>query len=121
MMKFFKFTCLLFLLILNSCLYDKQIIPTICVVEKDTAISFKNDVFPIIKSQCLECHNAKNHSDGIVIENYLQISESAKIGELYDTVVSVNGYPPRMPKGGLLSDCEVATIKKWIDQQTPNN
>jgi spermidine/putrescine-binding protein len=55
------------------------------------------------------------------LETYQQVSEDAKSGELYDAIVPFNGNPPRMPKGGILSECEVATIKKWIDNKMPNN
>lgn len=108
-------------LILSNCLNDKQISPSICKAQQNKTISFQGDIMPIIKTQCLECYDAKNHLDGIVLESYLQISTSAASGELYDSIVSINGALPRMPKGGQLSDCEVATIKKWIDQQMPNN
>jgi uncharacterized membrane protein len=115
------FYCLFICLILSNCLNDRPISPSICKAQQDKTISFQSDVMPIIKAQCLECHDSKNHFDGIVFETYQQISTSAANGELYDSVVSINGALPRMPKGGQLSDCEVAIIKKWIDQQMPNN
>lgn len=42
-------------------------------------------------------------------------------GKLYGTITYANGYSP-MPEGmGRLSDCQIAIIKKWIDNNTPNN
>lgn len=92
-----------------------------CDAAKNTSITFSNDVYPIIKDNCLSCHDAKMHSGGIVIENFTQIAESAKIGELMNSITPFNGNPPAMPKGGRLTDCQIAIIKNWINQGINNN
>ena len=92
-----------------------------CDVALKTSISYSKDVFPIIRDNCLSCHDAKNHSGGIVIENFDQIATSAKIGELMNSITPYNGNPPMMPKGGRLTDCQLAIIKNWINQGINNN
>ena len=68
----------------------------------------------------MSCHDTRIHSGGIVIENFVQISESAKIGELMNSIAPANGYPS-MPKGGKLTDCQISTIKNWIIQGINDN
>ena len=92
-----------------------------CSTAVKTNISFSKDVYPIIQSNCLSCHDSKNHSGGIVIEDFKQIAESARIGELMNSIKSLNGNPPYMPKGGRLTDCQIATIQNWIIQGINNN
>lgn len=86
-----------------------------------TNLSFAKDVFPIIQRNCLACHDSKNHADGVVLENFTQLSESARIGELLNSITPLNGNPPYMPKGGRLTDCQIATIQNWIKQGINNN
>lgn len=111
----------LLIIALWACTNSKAIEPAACVATQKIAISFKNDIIPILQKNCWSCHNASNHSGGLVLETYQQVSEDAQSGELYDAIVPLNGNPPRMPKGGALSECDVATIKKWIDNKMPNN
>ena len=106
-----------------SCLYDKSgsLTPASCSTSPTSQVSFSRDIFPIIQTNCLQCHDAKNHYGGIVIENYTQIAESGRSGELYNTIqISSNGKA-YMPKGGRLLDCEIALIQAWIKQGALNN
>ena len=57
-----------------------------------------------------------------MIENYTQISESGKSGELYNSVYyPPSGNPPYMPKGAPLLKCEIALIEAWVKQGSLNN
>ena len=107
----------------SSCLYDKSGSPppASCSTSPTSQVSFSRDIFPIIQTNCLQCHDAKNHYGGIVIENYTQIAESGRSGELYNTIqISSNGKA-YMPKGGRLLDCEIALIQAWIKQGALKN
>ena len=80
------------------------------------------NIFPIIKTNCFQCHDAKNHYGGIVIETYTQIAESGKSGELYNSIqINSSTGKAYMPKGGRLMDCEIALIQAWIKQGALNN
>ena len=117
------FLSALLVFMLNACLQDKETVlaPKTCSTLPSSQVSFSKDIFPIIKLNCLQCHDAKNHFGGIVIENYTQIAESGKSGELYNTIqISSNGKA-YMPKGGRLIDCEIALIQAWIKQGALNN
>lgn len=92
-----------------------------CTATPSATISYQKDVYPIIKQNCMSCHDANNHSGGIVIENYEQIALSGKSGELYNSVMISSNGKAYMPKGGRLMDCEIALLKAWVDQGAKNN
>jgi mono/diheme cytochrome c family protein len=92
-----------------------------CTATPPSTISYKKDVFPIIKQNCLTCHDATNHYGGIVIETYEQIALSGTSGELYNSIMISSNGKAYMPKGGRLMDCEIALIKAWVDQGAKNN
>jgi mono/diheme cytochrome c family protein len=92
-----------------------------CTATPPATISYKKDVYPIIKNNCLSCHDATNHFGGIVIENYDQIALSGKSGELNNVVMISSNGKAYMPKGGRLMDCEIALLKAWVDQGVKNN
>lgn len=118
------FLSALLVFVLNACLQDKLSVtpaPKTCSTSPSSQVSFSKDIFPIIKINCLQCHDAKNHFGGIVIENYTQIAESGRSGELYSTIqISSNGKA-YMPKGGRLMDCEIELIQAWVKQGALNN
>lgn len=69
----------------------------------------------------MQCHDAKNHFGGIVIENYAQITESGKSGKLYNSIQISSFGKAYMPRGGRLMDCEIELIQAWINQGTKDN
>jgi len=118
------FLSALLVFILNASLQDKQAVlgPKSCSTSPSSQVSFTKDIFPIIKINCLQCHDAKNHFGGIVIENYTQIAESGKSGELYNSIqINSSTGKAYMPKGGRLMDCEIDLIQAWVKQGSLNN
>jgi hypothetical protein len=110
--------------LLTGCAQDKEgvVAPSTCSTSPSSVVSYTRDIYPIIKNNCLSCHDAKNHFGGIVIENYTQISESSKSGELYQSVYfPPSGNPPYMPKGAPLLKCEIGLIEAWAKQGSLNN
>ena len=69
----------------------------------------------------MQWHDAKNHFGDIVIENYIQIAESGKSGELYNSIQISSFGKAYMPRGGRLMDCEIELIQAWINQGTNDN
>ncbi len=86
------------------------------------AISFKNDVQPILsKNNCLSCHGATSPSGGVVLSNHTGVSAKAKEGSLYGSISHQIGFSP-MPSDILkISDCDIKTIKGWIDAGAKND
>jgi len=105
----------------SSCVKkDDSAVPG-CTATPPATISYQKDVYPIIKQNCLSCHDASNHFGGIVIGNYEQVALSGKSGELYNSIMLSSNGKAYMPKGGRLMDCEIAIIKAWVDQGAKNN
>ena len=114
----------LFLLIAISvfysyCTYDHTL--PVCGADQNRSISYRSDVMPILAAQCLQCHDTKSRSGGVVLDTYEKVKLYADAGELYNTVSYAAGYLPMMPKGGKLSDCDILIIKKWAEEKSPDN
>ena len=109
--------------LLTGCAQDKEgvVAPSTCSTSPSSVVSYTRDIYPIIKNNCLSCHDAKNHFGGIVIENYDQIALSGRSGELFNSIMISSTGKAYMPKGGRLMDCEIALIKAWADQGAKNN
>ena len=109
---------------LSSCYYDKaDLLYPLSASPCDTvtAISYSQKVVPMFQQYCYGCHSGGSPSGGIAMGTYETDKALALNGKLYGTITYANGYSP-MPEGmGRLSDCQIAIIKKWIDNNTPNN
>lgn len=80
------------------------------------AISFAGNVNPIISTKCAT--NSGCHGEGSVngpgpLTSYDLIKAAA--GSIRSAVVA-----GRMPKNGSLTNPQIATIKCWVDNGTPN-
>jgi len=107
------------------------------------AVSFKNDVFPVIQKHCLPCHAEDNFNPSeLSLDSYDKMKEGGKHGSPWvegkskESVIiqKLNENPPfgdRMPlnskkkidegKAIWLSAEEIKTIANWIDQGGKNN
>lgn len=84
-------------------------------------VSFSNDIFPIIQSNCVSCHSGSNANAGIQLTNYSQISHQALNGLLL-SAVSHDGMATPMPyQSNQLSSCKIEMITAWINNGAPNN
>jgi hypothetical protein len=108
-------------------------------------VSFKNDVKPILTSNCLECHTGGGEGSdksGFSVYDYNSIMRGTKYGSVIVAGDSVSStlyrivaqkvapeiqMPPHhgesLAKGRLepLTPEQVETIKMWIDQGAKNN
>lgn len=112
-------------LLINSCYYDKAelLYPAGLKASCDTSIviSYAQKVVPILQSQCYPCHTATGGSGGINMSNYANDKVIGLNGKLFGSVSHATGYFA-MPQGGnMLSSCDLAYIKKWIDSGCLNN
>lgn len=104
-------------------------LPYSCITRKPTAecltpvATYKNDIEPIIMSNCMPCHNAK--SKIIDLTTYVSMSAIAKNGELEFHVLKKMNMPPRdVPSGnkpGPLSAEDREKIRCWINNGSLNN
>lgn len=110
---------------LASCYYDKEELlygnnSASCSAAAGT-VSYAQQVAPLLSAQCYSCHSGGSPSGNILMGNYNADKAIGQNGKLYGSINHVSGYAP-MPEGApKMNACQVATIKKWIDQGTPDN
>lgn len=100
---------------LVACINNKQETSPVCKASDTSPITYQNDIKPILTQNCLSCHSNKNHAGGVSLEDIGDVKFWASNGELYDQIIPFQGNPPRMPRGYSMTDCEILSIKKWVD------
>ncbi len=93
--------------------------PEIC----DTlAVSFTEDIIPILSNHCYNCHsnlNAPDFTNGIAFEDYENVAASGNL--IVGAINRLEGFP-KMPKGAdKLDTCLINTIEAWVNQGSRNN
>ncbi len=81
-------------------------------------VTFSLTVNPVIQSNCTSCHSGSAPSGNLSLQNYNQIVAAVNSKGLYSRIS--NSSNP-MPPGGLMDECKIKQIKKWIDSGLPNN
>jgi len=103
----------------GACAYTKKdLIDKPCVLPAN--VSYAADIAPILEANCYDCHSGASSLSGILLDNYDGLIYYANNGYLYGCITHAPGFRPMPDSGGKLSDCEIATIKKWIDSGTPH-
>ena len=107
-----------------------------CTLEADPGtVSFKSDVMPILKENCLTCHQKDGMgylASGFSVESYENIMRGTKYGPVIQPGQSLAStlkvllehkadskinMPKNAPK---LSDDKIRMISQWIDQGAQN-
>lgn len=98
-------------------------------------VSFSNDIFPIVKTKCLKCHEKDDaNPSSFAMDNYETLMAS---GMTKNIIVPGNGKGsylitkllPNPPKGSQmpiftkkkLSKDEIDRIRQWIDEGAKDN
>jgi hypothetical protein len=115
----------------------------VAVAQEKSNVSFKSDVFPVIKAKCLPCHAEDNFNPSeLNMDSYSSIAAGGKHGVPFKPgksgesllIQKLSDKPPfgdRMPlnskkkiqegKAVWLTPDELKTIATWIDQGAKNN
>ena len=127
MKRDFRFLlALIALFSLSACYYDHEDILYGATSNQpctDTAgtVSYTQKVVPILQASCYGCHSGSFPSGNQLMGTYAADKAMGQNGKLYGTIAHSAGFSP-MPKGGAkLSTCQIAVVKKWIDQGMLNN
>ncbi len=111
--------------------------------EKSKSISFKDDVYPIVKNNCLPCHAEDNFNPSeLSLDTYELMRHGGKNGTpwvaddskksiLVQKLMVEPPFDARMPlnskrkiregKAKWLTDEEIKLIADWVDQGAKNN
>lgn len=106
----------------NSCYYDSKEALLEDAGGCDTsAVSFSNEINPVIVSKCNSCHGGASPSAGISTEGYTNIQTLVSNGKLWGSVNHLSGYSA-MPQGGSkLESCYLQKLNAWITAGALNN
>lgn len=84
-------------------------------------ISFSGSISKILSQKCNGCHSGANPGGGINLTNYIDVKSIADNRRFLNAVLHTPGFKA-MPLGGdRLPECEIETIRSWINQGAPNN
>lgn len=89
--------------------------------DADGTVSYKQKVAPLLQQYCYGCHGGNSPLGGIAMGSYETDKALGQNGKLYGSISHAAAFSP-MPKGSAkLNDCQLATIKKWIDSGLADN
>ncbi len=102
--------------------------PTPEMVPEFTGVSFANDVFPILKSHCLDCHGGDKLEEGLSLKTYDDLMAGSDNGmvviagdadnSLLVELISTQKMPKQGPK--LIPD-QIRMIIDWVNEGALNN
>lgn len=89
-------------------------------------IEFSSQVWPVIQTNCVSCHNADFASGDVILDNYDGVKTYADlemngIPVLVGTIRKLSGFAPMPPNESRVSDCDARQIEIWIEQGKLNN
>ncbi len=115
---------------LSSCYYDSQEELFGITACDTTAVSYADDILPILNDQCMVCHSTSaapivggdNDMEGYDNLMGFVVAGDPENSLFYASVAWLTGTVPMpRPEGSSkLSDCELALIRSWISQGASN-
>ncbi len=114
------------LLVLSSCYYDKEELlyggtANSPCTDTTTNISYSQKVVPMLQQSCYSCHTGNFPSGGIAMGTYATDKAIGLNGKLYGSISHGTGYSPMPQSAPKMTNCQILSIKKWIDAGMPNN
>ncbi len=109
----------------SGCYYDveEELYPDPLASCDTTAVSYANDIVPIMQANCYNCHAAATSSSGagIVLDNHPQMLTFVNNGRLVCTINFAAGCSPMPPSGSQISACDLALVDNWINNGAQDN
>jgi hypothetical protein len=110
--------------VIGSCYYDKEALlygnASACT-DATGVVSYSQKIVPMMQQLCYNCHSGGSPGGGILMGTYVADKAIALNGKLYGSINHSSGYSP-MPAGApKMSACQIAVVKKWIDDGMLNN
>ena len=76
-------------------------------------VTYNADIFTIVDSQCLSCHNDNNASGNNSYSTYSQFRDATENGNVIDRITRSPGDPLLMPQGNQLPQNSIDLIIQW--------
>jgi len=94
-------------------------------------ITYTEHILPIFRESCLNCHNPEKRKAGLDLSTYQAAMAGDEGGpvvtsgdpqsSLLFTLITHADEPEMPPKSDKLPDAQIELIKKWIEQNAPEN
>jgi hypothetical protein len=100
-----------------------QDVPTPEKTESVSEISFRRDVWPIVRRHCRGCHSRTKTEGGLSMDTVADMLKGGETGPLFDVkkpdagrlLEMISGDQPEMPKGQpALSQAKVDVFRRWL-------
>ncbi len=100
--------------VFTSCAKEKG--KLVAVAPPPAAVSFANDIMPIMTAKCTNCHSGGMQNPDL--DTYTPLKASVDNGTFKNRVLVLQDMPP----GGVpLSAADQQKIQVWLDNGAPNN
>lgn len=96
--------------------------------QSSAAVSFSQDVLPILNRVCVKCHGGEQTEEGLALSTYADVIKGSFNGpviapgnskaSLLIDLITQGKMPKRGPK---LLPAEIRLITQWVDAGAPNN
>jgi hypothetical protein len=117
--SFFAILATIISLSVPSCYYDNEQELYGTTTCDTTAVSYANDIVPILENNCYGCHDNGNFSiSNAQFDNYNLLKTYATGGGL---IGRINDVSSPMPPAQLMDECNRNIIKAWVEAGAPNN
>jgi Planctomycete cytochrome C len=84
-------------------------------------MSFKDDIFPLMKKSCVGCHSGTKPQGGIDLSTYNNIFLYVNSGSLLGSIERKPGYVAMPYKQQKWNDCYIAMVRNWILEGAQDN
>ncbi|MFU8843257.1 MAG: hypothetical protein ACNA7V_05560 [Bacteroidales bacterium] len=110
------------LTMMQSCYYDneEELYPVAGNCDT-TNVTYSGTVVPIMANTCNSCHGSSIAQGGIRTDNYTDLKTIADNDRLWGAINHETGYRPMPDNLPKMNDCNLAKIRKWLDDGALNN
>jgi len=123
MSKILTVISLVFIIVgsLSGCKHDKEELLYPDSSCDTTNVKYSTTIVPILVNNCYRCHAGATPTAPFRLDSYNAVQAKAADGELWGAVSHAAGFVPMPKDAAALGECDLAKIKKWLDDGYPDN
>lgn len=114
-------SALLIIFSISACYYDNEQEIKGTTTCDTSAVKYSVQIVKIMDDNCNGCHSTSSNQGNVILDTYEAVKGYTLDGSLYGSVNWDSKYSPMPKNGAKMDDCNIATIKAWIDAGAPNN
>ena len=102
----------------SGCYYDNEVTQYGITPCDTTAISYSQDIQPIIQDNCIRCHAPGGQQESNPFTSYAEVKLYTADRKIVERVNGIGGI---MPPSGAISACSQLKIEAWVNAGAPDN